>query len=231
MAFLRECTPWFPLTFFASLVLYVILGANDKTWAGPALDTAIFSSLGMNLTAYVILIVTQQRQLLWINAGFTAIILLLLFFGSLDAFPGTGGRYGNHNGDLVAWLCLVNFFTLTFLWERNFLAAVCAFLITFFITATAANIFITEPLLHEIGTSDLSRVCFIRTRDPSQSIQDGARIRSLSEVKTGALIGESSPRFYKINDKEVRQWLYSSRKFSRPRPITEQPIACRSDQP
>ncbi|MCW2309939.1 hypothetical protein [Rhodobium gokarnense] len=214
-ALLLRLALWMPMAVAASLIVYIFLGVEGRTWVAQAVDVSRNAGYFINLFGFVLILAARRYLFLGVNILFSLSMLACAGLGVLDAFPGTGARYGNHGADATAAIGLVNYLVLSLALPKQGRAAFAALASAFPVVAIAAYVEITAPLAREFDAVDAKTTCMFRTRLPVRGAAKVERIDAFSDLDLGYVVGERSPRVAKVKGGEAYLWRYGAREFSK----------------
>ncbi|GEM_PF-4558904 len=215
-----------PVTFTGVLISYILMGTKGNTWASAALDTGFFMAIGLNLAGYISAFAHRATGFFVANVVLTFLMILTLFGAMAGAFPGTGGRYGNHGlggAPYIGLVCAMLIFAQN---SKRAGSIGIAITLAILIVPTATYLILSAPLYATIQKLDLSSTCLIQTSPYDYGLKHAQRINFIDDLELGMLIGEHSPRVVEIVGMQSRHWRYSERKFGRSRNLAQRPVAC-----
>ncbi|PVB62133.1 hypothetical protein [Labrenzia sp. 011] len=214
--FLLRTVVWLAMAVAASLIIYIFFCVDDKTWAAQAASTARNAGYLINLFAFVLILSSGQFRLFGLNIFFLLLMLVCAVFGLIDAFPGTGGRYGNQWADISAGIGLLNYLAMSLILHEQWTIAFTVLGGAFPAVTLGTYVALTSPLEREFADIDPESTCMYRIEQPDVGGIKFDRIYSFSELNLGFFIGEHSPRVAKIKGDDAYLWRYAAREFSRP---------------
>ncbi|MBK5948052.1 hypothetical protein CH339_10375 [Rhodobium orientis] len=199
----------------AASIIYILIGVEDHTWAAEAAAAAENAGYFINLFAFVVILSAREYSRIVVNLIFSLLMLAFTLLGVMDAFPGTGDRYGNHWADATAWIGLFNYLVIGAALPKQGWIALAAFASAFPVVTIAAYLELTTPLAKEFAAIDHQTACMFRITKPAWNVINTSRIYAFSEVDLGYFIGEHSPRVAKVQGEGVYLWRYGAREFSK----------------
>ncbi|WP_421703826.1 hypothetical protein [Aliiroseovarius sp.] len=207
-------------------LILILAATRGDAWADRVLVLAAWLSVAVSLAALALSIQVKSR---WaIGAGLVCLSLLAVgaVVGLLECAMGglSGGyeRYGNCGVDRMVQVALVWVGVCLVLLGRSArvfwpMLAVCLPL-----ALVVVQVFLLAPLHKIIGATDLSNTCFLvgyaEVGDDTGSLR---RLQERERPEFGWVVGEHSPRVYRLDEGQADIWWYSTREFV---PVATTPI-------
>lgn len=201
-------------------LLYVVFSSDGDVWVERSLRLGMVASIFLCGATLVLAILEKSKRLLIVS-----IILLALWFSGLTlgaigctvgGLSGGYDRYTNCGIDLTVYIGLVAFSLLIVLRSRSTIEPVLLLCLVVPLGFVGAHFYLLSPLKSEISLADFSSTCIVRQPNYYASPFDrslATRIRGVEDLNLGWVIGEQSPRIYRLIDGKAYIWRFSQRVF------------------
>jgi hypothetical protein len=200
--------------------LYILHSVDGDTWVAGTLVWGRRAWLLICLCAFGLAAINKSKGLIIGTFGIVGLSFLGSSLGGIGcALGGLSGGYDRttncgqeiyiYSGLLTSVLILVMLRqSALLLFMVSFLMIPASYLVTYW--------YLSKPLEQIVAQTDLSIECFIRQPNYYAHPFDTAtatRIRSVEDMPLGNVIGEQSPRVYRVTATAAYVWKFSEQKF------------------
>ena len=201
------------------LVMYVVAGTDGQTWAYDALNLGSVAARLICFLAVLLALLNRVRGQVVIALGLLALSFVAPVWGSLDCFASgfSGGydRFTNCGLDTVLPFGLMAYLLVALTHGKLGLILVlmsCAILPSGFV---AARLYLAQTLEEIAREADLAKDCYLRRERASHPFNsaDVTRLKTAEALQLGWIVGEQTPRIYKVESDQVLVWRYAQRVF------------------
>ena len=195
----------------ASGLAYILLNTQGSVWAYAARDAALYCAAIIHIFCYLFLLRKFSLLLFILNALFSVTFFVTTLSGALQCSFG-GGAYGNCGIGNLIFFALANIIiviSLQFPPQKMLLnSGIFALALVFGLTGP----YLSQPLRIEIEAADLQNSCYLQSPTYAEAAH-AKRITSAAQLHHGWLIGEHSPRVFKLVKGQPKVWQYATRSF------------------
>jgi hypothetical protein len=203
------------------LLLYIVLSTDGDVWIDLSLLVGSRASLALCITTFSLAVIERSKSLL-IGAG----LLLVLWvvgpvFGQIGcALGGLSGGYDrmtNCGLEIRTYTGLLAFSLVVALQGRYAVPIVLSAVLVVLVGFAGTHYFLSNALNQEIAAADLEIECFVLQPNYYASPFDkssAARIWKVEDLQLGWVIGEQSPRIFRVAEGRTDVWKFSQRAFA-----------------
>lgn len=233
--------PQFLLCFVIACVafplVYVTLATKGETWVYSSLVIGQRAAFILCCATGMLAIADRSKRSL-LGVVFAAVICVLgPFPGQIDcAFGGLSGGYyriTNCGYDIAVYAGFIAliFAMVSSLRSAAYLAVMLA--VGFPIGVLSAHFFLTAKLRQTLVRADLRAECVIRqpVRDYyTPELSGSERVQRVEDLQLNWIIGENSPRIYKVLDGIAHIWKYQKQSFVQSNAGAHLVVICEGDK-
>lgn len=215
------------LTLCFTAFVGILTASEGQAWTDLALNVGFYAAI-LSLTVAAALSYLIRSKALRVLTGAFALIYFVAFGRAvLICFPGTGSRFSNCGADAFTFLGLVVLlFSLCFLLRIAWREVVISMLLVPPLAGAITYRYFASPLKVAIRTVDPSEYCFLSVPAHENGFEGATRINAVSEIGLDLVVGEYSPRIYRLSKHGISKWIYSERRFVDLWTVENEPFPC-----
>lgn len=218
-AIVRIALLW--LVVAASCVLIYLLAAVEAVWVYTAVIAAQRAAFTINLAGFGLALIDRSKALAICSAIFLLAMGTYDVLGWLDctvsAMGGGGSRLSNCGSYALLALGLANAAVLALFQRKAAVLIGLGGIVCLPFSFWVADRHFGGPLRAEIASLELQSICVLQVPRHGvhpPTLKGATRVRHFAEMDLGRVIGEESPRIYRITDTNVSVWRYAKRAFT-----------------
>lgn len=216
----------FPLYFILACgafpLLYIVFSTDGDMWVDRSLIVGKRASLTLCATVFALAFIERSKRL------FICACILLVFWivgpipgyisCAFDGFTGGDDRTTNCGLEAKAFTGFLAFALVVALQIKDVVPIMLLAFLIVPVGFVGTNYYLSNALSQEIVSTDLEKECFVSQPNYYASPFDkssATRIWEVEDLQLGWVIGEHSPRIFRIAKGEAEVWKFSQRAFAR----------------
>lgn len=217
-----RCTLCIAMAVSAFALLYVYIASNGEVWVNRSVLVVKQASLILSFAALALGGIDKSKGLL-IGGAFALLVWYLAPVpGQIGCmFDGLSGGYSrNTNCGLDASLfpAFTTYLAVLLFHRRATKILLFVSCLIAPVGFAVAYMYLANPLVREVSSIDPNTECIARQSNQhaySFDVSSLNRIQNVGELNIGWIIGEQSPRVFKVQGNNTYVWKFSQRSFVR----------------
>ncbi|MEP6017517.1 MAG: hypothetical protein ABJ251_03410 [Paracoccaceae bacterium] len=201
-------------------LLYILHSADGDTWVDGTLVWGRRAWLMICLCAFGLAAINKSKGLIIGTFGIVGLSSVASALGGMDCVMGglSGGyhRTTNCGQEINIYSGLMVYALIVVMIRKSALLLLMMSSLVVSVGYLATYHYLSKPLERIVAEADLTIECFIRQPNYYAHPFDTAtatRIRSIEDLQFGNVIGEQSPRIYRVTATEAHVWKFSELNF------------------